>query len=110
MLPEASGDLAQTTVSPAGKGLGECRAPSCLFFSGCSIHPGRLASVRRLGWALYPGQGLDVRLLGEAPGAAAGGAGGGFANPRHEEPQCVGGLVQLGSLREASWRRGHDGS
>lgn len=110
MLPEASGDLAQTTVSPAGKGLGECRAPSCLFFSGCSIHPGRLASVRRLGWALYPGQGLDVRLLGEAPGAAPGGVGGGFANPRHEEPQCVGGLAQLGSLREASWRRGHDGS
>ena len=65
MLPEASGGLAQTAVSPAGKGLGERRAPSRLFFSGCSIHPGRLASVRRLGQALHPRQGLDVHLLGE---------------------------------------------
>lgn len=83
MLPEASGGLAQTAVSPAGKGLGERRAPSRLFFSGCSIHPGRLASVRRLGQALHPRQGLDVHLLGEAPRAAAEGR---FANPCHEEP------------------------
>ena len=62
MLPEASGGLAQTAVSPAGKGLGERRAPSRLFFSGCSIHPGRLASVRRLGQALHPRQG---RLPGQ---------------------------------------------
>lgn len=40
-----------------------------LVFSSCSIHSGQLASVRCLGRALHPQrQGLDVRLLAEAPG------------------------------------------